>query len=342
MPPSGSVSPGCTILQVIEFRRNGMKAVTCPRYGSPDVLRILDVERPTPKDDEVLVQVRAASVNAADWHIMRGAPFAIRLAFGLRRPRHPILGMDAAGRVVAVGRSVAKLKPGDEVFGDLSGSGFGAFAEYVAAPEDALAPKPAGLSFEQAAAAPLASVTALQGLRDKGKVQPGQHVLVTGASGGVGTFAVQMAKVFGARVTGVCSTAKVDLVRSIGANHVIDYQRDDFTKAGEQFDLILDAGAYRSVFETRRVLKPGGRYVFVGGGSGPMFQAMLMGRSMLARPNRADLDSVKEMLETGSIVPVVDKVFMLDEAPDAIRYLEEGRATGKVVISMPADEPGAG
>ena len=225
-----------------------MKAIVTEQYGSPDVLRLKEVAKPTPEDDEVLVKVHAASVNAGDWHLMRADPFLIRLMYGLRKPSRPILGSDVAGRVEAVGQSVTQFQPGDEVFGDLSNSGFGAFAEYVSAAESALIHKPARLSFAQAAAVPLAAVTALQALRDKGQLQAGQTVLISGASGGVGSYAVQIAKALGAEVTGVCSTAKVEMVRSLGADHVIDYTREDFTQSGQQYDLILAVGGRRPPF----------------------------------------------------------------------------------------------
>src|SRR5436305_8596144 len=246
-----------------------MKAIVIAHYGSTDVLQLKRVEKRTPKDDEVLVKVYAASVNAADWHLLRGKPFLMRLmGFGLLKPKHKILGAAMAGRVEAVGRNVKQFQPGDEIFGDVSKCGWGAFAEYVCAREDALALKPANVTFEEAAAVPLAAVTALQGLRAKGQIQPGQKVLIHGASGGVGTFAVQIAKSFGAEVTGVCSTRNVDMVRSIGADHVIDYTQEDFTKSGQRYDLILEMGGNRSLADLRRVLTPGGTLVLVGGEGG--------------------------------------------------------------------------
>src|SRR5213082_3396125 len=245
---------------------NTMKAIVNTHYGSPDVLQFKEVAKPTPKDNEVLVQVHAASVNAAELHLLRGKPFLMRLmGFGLLKHKHTILGAAMAGRVEAVGRNVKQLQPGDEIFGDLSKCGFGAFAEYVCAREDALALKPANVTFEEAAAVPLAAVTALQGLRAKGQIQPGQKVLILGAGGGVGTFAVQIAKSFGAEVTGVCSTRNVDMVRSLGADEVIDYTQEDFTKKGERYDLILAVNGYHPIFAYRRALRPTGRYVLVGG-----------------------------------------------------------------------------
>jgi NADPH:quinone reductase-like Zn-dependent oxidoreductase len=322
-----------------------MKAIVCRKYGSPDVLNLEEVEKPTPEEDEVLVKVHSASVNAADWHILRADPFLVRLAMGLLKPKHEILGADIAGRVEAVGGNVTRFQTDDEVFGDLSGCGFGGFAEYVCASEDALASKPANISFEEAAAAPLAAVTALQGLRDKGQVQSGQKVLINGASGGVGTFAVQIAKSFGAEVTGVCSTGKLDMVRSIGADHVIDYTQEDFTKNGQRYDLILAANGYHSISEYKRALSPEGIYAMIGGSTAQMYQAMILGPlvsmagskkmgNLLAKPNQKDLVFLKELLEAGKVKPVIDRRYTLGEVPEAIRYLEEGHARGKVVINM--------
>lgn len=321
-----------------------MRAVVARSYGSPDVLRLEDVERPTPGDDEVLIEVHAAGVNAADWHILRADPPLVRLmGFGLLKPKNEILGADVAGRVTGAGRDVTRFSPGDAVYGDLSASGHGAFAEYVCAPEDALAPKPDGLTFEEAAAVPLAAVTALQGLRDEGGIREGQEVLVVGASGGVGSFAVQIARSFGAEVTGVCSTSKVDFVRSLGADHVIDYTRDDFAEG--RYDLILDAGAYRSIFDCRRALRPDGTYVQVGGATRRLFEAMLVGPllsmidgrtmgNMMAEPDRGDLLAVSELVESGDVTPAIDRRYPLAEVPEAIRYVEDGRARGKVVVTV--------
>lgn len=315
------------------------------QYGSPDVLQLKEIAKPTPKDDEVLIKVYAAANNAADWHLLRGDPFMLRLAYGLRKPKNTILGADVAGRVEAVGSQVKQFKPGDEVFGDISGCGFGAFAEYVCARENVLVRKPVNLSFEQAAAVPLAGVTALQALRNQGQLRAGQTVLINGASGGVGTFAVQIAKALGAEVTAVCSTKKVAMVRSIGADHVIDYTQEDFTQNGKQYDLILAANGSRSLFEYRRILKPQGIYVMTGGATKQMMQAILLGPllsmsgsqkigNLLARPNQTDLAFIKELLESGKVVPVIDRCYPLGELPAAIRYLEEGHAQGKIIITV--------
>lgn len=324
-----------------------MKAIICPAYGSPDILRLQEVAQPTPKANEVLVKIHAASVNAADWHLLRADPFLVRLMFGLFKPKVQILGSDIAGEVATVGAAVKQFQPGDLVFGDLSGVGLGAFAEYVAVLETALALKPANLSYTQAAAAPLAAITALQGLRDHGKLQPGHKVLINGASGGVGTFAVQIAKALGAEVTAVCSTTKVDLVRSLGADHVIDYTKADFARNGQQYDLILAANGNRSLADYRRALTPTGIYVMVGGTMTQLFQAMLLGPwyslrsrqklgNMLAQPNQQDLLFLKELLEAGKIAPVIDRSYPLAAVPDAIRYVEAGHARGKVVITVTA------
>lgn len=322
-----------------------MKAIVCDRYGPPAALRLEEVARPIPRDDEVLVHVHAASVNAGDLYLLRGELVLVRLMFGLLRPRHRIPGSDAAGRVESVGAKVRRFAPGDEVFGDLSGFGSGAFAEYVAAPQAAWAARPPGVSFEQAAAVPVAGVTALQGLRDEGKIQPGHRVLVNGASGGVGTFAVQIARSFGAQVTAVASTGKLDLVRSLGADHVIDYTRQDCTRTGHRYDLILDVGLYRPVTNYRRILAPGGVYVMVGGSPGRMYQAILLGLwtrwtsgpkmgSMVAKPNPDDLAALAGLLESGAVKPAIDRRFSLDDVPRALEYLETGRARGKVVINI--------
>lgn len=322
-----------------------MQAIVCTRYGSPDVLQLKELETPTPKDDEVLIKVQAASVNAADWHLLRADPFLIRLGSGLLKPKHTILGADIAGRVEAVGKSVTQFQPGDEVFGDISACGWGGFAEYVCAREAALVLKPANLSFEQAAAVPMAAVTALQGLRDKGQIRSGQKVLINGASGGVGTFAVQIAKSFGAEVTAVCSTRKVDMVRSIGADHVIDYTQVDFARNGQHYDLILAANGNRSISDYQRALTPKGTYVMTGGATAQMFQAMLLGPwlsrnsnqtmgNVLAKPNQQDLAFLKGLLEAGKVVPVIDRRYPLHEVPAALRYLEAGHAQGKVAITV--------
>jgi NADPH:quinone reductase-like Zn-dependent oxidoreductase len=324
---------------------NTMKAIVNTHYGSPDVLQLKEVAKPVPQDHEVLVQVQAASAAAGDWHLLRAKPFLMRFTYGLLKPKHTILGAAFAGRVEAVGRSVTQFQPGDEVFGDVSSCGFGAFAEYVAVPENAVAPKPTRLTFEQAATVPVSAVTALQGLRDKGHIQPGQKVLINGAGGGVGTFAVQLAKAFGAEVTAVCSTRNVDMVRSLGADQVIDYTQEDFTQNGQRYDLILAANGYHPISAYQRALSPQGIYVMSGGSMAQMFQAMLLGPwlsrkssqkmgNLLAKPNQKDLIFMKELLETGKVTPVIDRRFPLRDVADAIRYLEAGHARGKVVITV--------
>ncbi len=326
-----------------------MKAIVYTKYGPPDVLNLEEVREPTPKDDEVLVKVHAASVNAADWHLLRADPFLVRLmGLGFLKPKNTILGADIAGQVESVGGNVTRFQPDDEVFGDLSGCGFGGFAEYVCASEDALALKPANMPFEEAAAAPLAAVTALQGLRDKGQIQPGQKVLINGASGGVGTYAVQIAKSFGTEVTGVCSTKKLDMVRSIGADQVIDYTQEDFTRNGQRYDLILAANGYHPISDYKRALSPKGTYVMVGGSTAQMFQAMLLGPVMsmtgskkmgnsMAKTTKEDLAILKGLLEAGKVVPVIDRRYPLREVAEAIRYIEEGHARGKVIITVEHD-----
>jgi NADPH:quinone reductase-like Zn-dependent oxidoreductase len=323
-----------------------MKAIVRTRYGPPDVLKLEEVPKPTPGDDQVLIRVHAASVNAADWHLLTADIFLVRLmGRGLLTPKDKILGADVAGRVEAVGRNVKQFKPGDEVFGDIFQSGGGALAEYACAREDALALKPASLTFEEAAAVPLAAVTALQGLRDKGKIRPGQKVLINGASGGVGTFAVQIAKSLGAEVTAVCSTRNLDMVRSIGADQVIDYTKEDFTTSGQRYDLILAANGYHPILDYRRALSPKGIYVMSGGSWAQMFQAMLLGPwismtgskkmgALSAKANPEDLAFVKELLEAGKVKPVIDRRYPLSEVPEALRYLGEGHARGKIVITM--------
>jgi len=322
-----------------------MRAITYTEYGSPDVLRFTDVAKPAPKDNQVLIKVRAASVNALDWRMMRGKPLFARLMIGgLRKPKLTRPGVDVAGQVEAVGKNVTQFKPGDEVFGACRG----AFAEYVCVIEDKLALKPANISFEAAAAVPVAAISALQGLRDEGRIRRGQKVLVDGASGGVGTFAVQIAKSFGAEVTAVCSTRNVDTARSIGADHVIDYTREDFTRSGQRYDLIIAANAYHSIFDYRRALRPKGVYVMAGGGGVQMLEGMFLGpllsligrkkmRSFIARINKKDLVLLKDLLEAGKVVPVIDRRFPLSEAAEALRYLEEEHAKGKVVITVAHD-----
>lgn len=322
-----------------------MKAIVYTKYGPPEVLQLKEIDKPIPEDNEVLVKVQAASVNAGDWRLMRADPFPVRLSSGFLKPKHNILGSDIAGLVEAVGRNVKQFQPGDAVFGDLSRGGFGAFAEYACINESALVLKPANTTFEQAAAIPSASVTALQGLRDKGKIKSGQKVLINGASGGVGTFAVQIAKSFGAEVTAVCSTRHLEMVRSIGADYVIDYTQEDFTKNGQSYDLILSANGYHSLSDYKRALSPNGIYVRSGGSGAQMFQTMLMGPlismtgskkmgNLLAKPNQKDLIFMQELVETGIVVPVIDRCYPLSEVAKAICYLEEGHARGKVVITL--------
>jgi NADPH:quinone reductase-like Zn-dependent oxidoreductase len=319
-----------------------MKAITYRHYGSPDVLQCEEIEKPAAGDNEVLIRVRAASVNPLDWRLMRGKPLLTRLMIGgLRKPKSIRTGRDVAGRVEAVGRNVTQFKAGDDVFGACRG----AFAEYVCAAEDQLALKPTRLSFEEAAAVPVAALTALQGLRDQGRIRQGQKVLVDGASGGVGTFAVQIAKSFGAEVTAVCSPRNMDIAGSIGADQVIDYTRADFTKSGRRYDLILAANAYHSIFDYRRALSQDGIYVLAGGGWSQILQAMVLGpcvsligrrktRFFMAKINQKDLDLLKDLLEAGKVVPIIDRRYPLSGVAEALRYLEEGHAQGKVVISL--------
>jgi NADPH:quinone reductase-like Zn-dependent oxidoreductase len=295
------------------------------------------VEKPRPKDNEILIKVHAASANAYDWRHLRADPFLIRLmGGGLLKPKHKILGADMAGRVESVGANVKQFQPGDEVFGD---GGYGGFAEYACVDENRFVLKPADLTFEEAAAAPMAALTALQGLRDKGLIQAGQKVLINGASGGVGTFAVQIAKSFDTEVTGVCSATKMDLVRSIGADHVIDYTQEDVTKNGKLYDLIFDIAAYRSISEYKRIMSSGGIYVLAGGSMPRIFQLMLKSmtgaknmRLVVANVNQKDLLFIRELLESGKVKSIIDKRYPLSETAEALRYLEEGHARGKVVI----------
>jgi len=323
-----------------------MKAIVYHDYGSPDVLRLEEVEKPVPDDNQLLIRVRAASVNPLDWHYMRGTPYFMRMGTGLRKPTVTQLGVDYAGTVESVGRNVTRFKPGDEVFGGRTG----AFAEYVCIGEHrAVAMKPANVTFEQAASVPIAALTALQGLRDKGKLQPGQRVLINGASGGVGTFAVQIAKSFGADVTGVCSSRNADMVRSIGADHVVDYTREDFTRSGQQYDLILDMVANHSLSDYRRALTPEGKLVLVGSRQNLRWLGFL---TLMAKPavysrfvsqemsfmmadlNKEDLAILGDLMQAGKVTPVIDRRYRLSELPAAIAYLEDGHARGKVVISV--------
>jgi NADPH:quinone reductase-like Zn-dependent oxidoreductase len=324
-----------------------MKAIVQDTYGSPDVLELRDLDKPVVGDDDVLVRVHAAGVDPGVWHLMTGLPYLVRMmGYGLRRPKVGVRGRDVAGRVEAVGKNVTRFHPGDEVFGICDGS----FAEHVCARPDKLAPKPANLTFEQAAAVPISGLTALQGLRDRGQVQPGQKVLVIGAAGGVGTFAVQLAKAFGAGVTGVCSTTKADLVRSTGADEVIDYTREDFADGVQRYDLILDTAGRRSLSHLRRALTPRGTLVIVGGEGGgrwlggfdrqilraPILSAFVSQtlRPLTSKERSEDLVVLKELIEAGKVTPVIDRTYPLSEVPEAIRYLEEGHARGKVVITV--------
>jgi len=322
-----------------------MKAIVYTEYGSPDVLKLKEVEKPVPADDDVLVKVHAVSVNAYDWRLLRGKPFIARMSAGLRKPRNTILGEDIAGRVEAVGKNVTRFKPGDEVYGDIAASGSGGFAEYACTREDLLAPKPATLTFEEAAAVPMAALTALQGLRDKGRIRAGQQVLINGAAGGVGTFAVQLARSFGAEVTAVCGAGNLDTARALGAGHVIDYAREDFTTHGPRYDLILGVNGYHPLADYKRALKPGGTYVMIGGSNRQIFQSLFLGpwmsiganrklTIMNGRPNREDLFFLNGLIEAGKVKPVIDRRYSLPEVADAIRYLEEGHARGKVVITI--------
>lgn len=324
-----------------------MKAIVQDTYGSPDVLTLRDIDMPAVGDDEVLLRVHAAGVDPGVWHLMTGIPYLVRImGFGLRKPKVGTRGRDVAGRVDVAGKNVTRLRPGDEVFGICEGS----FAEYACAREDKLVPKPANLSFEQAAVVPISGSTALQGLRDRGNVQAGQKVLIIGAAGGVGTFAVQLAKAFDAHVTGVCSTAKVDLVRSIGADDVIDYMREDFADGARRYDLILDTAGNRSLVHLRRALAPRGTLVIVGGEGGgrwlggfdrqivrapilSMFVSQKL-RPLVAKERKEDLVVLKELIEAGKVTPIIDRTYALGEVPDAIRYLAEGHPRGKVVITV--------
>ena len=322
-----------------------MKAIVYEKYGPPEVLRLAEVEKPSPVGEQVLVRVRAVSVNAPDWRLMSADPFFARVSSGVFRPKRPTLGSDIAGTVEATGEQVEHLHVGDDVFGDLSGFGFGGFAEYVCVTEKALVRKPAAISFEVAAASPMAGLTALQGLRDHGGLRPGQQVLIAGASGGVGTFAVQIAKLLGAEVTALCSASKIDLARSLGADHVIDYTKDDFAKGGVRYDLILAVNGYRSIWDYRHALAPRGRYLMAGGEWPQIRQAMLWGPlvslfgrkklgNYMVKATQDDLAYLGELLSAGKLKPVIDRSFPLRALPDAIRYVERGHARGKVIISV--------
>lgn len=336
----------------LEMGEPHMKAVVYTDYGSPDVLQIKDIKRPVPNDDQILIKVRAASINPLDWHYMEGTPYIMRaFGVGLRKPKDPRLGVDVAGQVEAVGKNVTQFKVGDQVFGGRNG----AFAEYVCARADrAIVLKPSNITFEEAASVPIAAITALQGLRDKGHVSPGKKVLINGASGGVGTFAVQIAKSLGAEVTGVCSTRNLDLVKSLGADHVIDYTKEDFTNGGQQYDVILDNVGTQPLSGFKRALVPNGICVMIGGGGpndggliGPMarplkalflspFMSQKMGM-MMAELNKKDLNALGDLIQSGKVKPVIDRTYPLDQIAEAIRYLEQGHARGKVVITIAQD-----
>lgn len=317
-----------------------MKAITYTKYGSPDVLELKDLEIPTPNDNQVLVKIYAASINPADWHLMRATPFLARLEAGLFKPKHTRLGADLSGRIESVGKNVTEFKVGDEIFGSLDLNELGSLAEYTCASTETIALKPKNITFEQAAAVPLAAFTALQGLRDKGEIQSGERVLINGASGGVGSFAVQIAKSYGTEVTGVCSFRNIDLVKSIGADHVIDYTKEDFTKNGVKYDLVFDAVGNRSVSDLRNALNANG-IASVAGFTNlkNLFQTMLFGGKNVglmktSYANKKDLLILKELLESGKITPVIDKTYSLEETATAMSYLETGRARGKVIIKI--------
>jgi len=325
-----------------------MQAVVRSKYGLPEVLQLQEIEKPTPKAGEVLVKIHAASVNTADWYALLGKPFIARLMGGIFSPKHKILGVDIAGIVVSAGSGATRLKPGDAVFGDISACGGGGFAEYAAVPETALVSMPANLSFEQAAAVPMAAVTALQGLRGKGDIRAGQKVLINGASGGVGTFAIQIAKAFGAEVTAICSARNMDQARSLGADHVIDYSRENFTQNGQHYDLIIGANGYHPLADYKCALTPEGIYVCTGGTMKQIFQPILLGPvlslnskkklgSLTAAPNANDLAYVKTLLEQGKVMPVIDRCYPLRQTADALGYVGQKHARGKVIIAICQD-----
>jgi len=323
-----------------------MKAIIYTEYGQPEVFQLKEIEKPAPKENEVLIKVYAASINSYDWRLLTASPFLVRLmGGGFLKPKNTILGADVAGRVEAVGKNVTKFKPGDEVFGDLAVSGGGGYAEFVCASENVLALKPANATFEEAASIPMAAITALQGLRNMGNIQKGQKVLIHGASGGVGSFAVQIAKSFGAEVTAVCSTRNMDRICTLGADFVIDYTQEDFTKNGQLYDLILGANGFRSIFKYKHALKPNGIYIMTGGSMAQMFQALLLGSlismtgkkkmvSLTTKPNPNDLVFLKELIEAGKVKPIIDRLFKLSEVPEAFRYYEKEHARGKIVITV--------
>lgn len=322
-----------------------MKAITYTQYGSPDVLTLQDVPKSAPKDGEVLVKIHAASVNALDWHLLTADIFLVRFSEGLFKPKRNRLGADLAGRVEAVGSGVTQFQPGDAVYGDIEPYGSGAFAEYAVLPAKALAPKPPSLTFAEAAALPIAGLTALQGLRDVGRLHAGQRVLINGASGGVGTFAVQIARAFGAEVTAVCSTRNVAQALALGADHVIDYTQTDFTQSGEQYDLIFAVNGYHPLAAYKRALAPGGVYVMAGGKTKQIFDVMLWGwwhsrggdkklTNVMAHASAADMLALNELVATGKLKPVIDRRYPLHQTADALRYLGEGHARGKIVIDV--------
>lgn len=314
-----------------------MKAMVYHQYGSPDVLKLEEVTKPTPKDDEVLVKVQASSINRADLYMLKGSPFMIRLMNGLQTPKKKILGADIAGQVEAVGKNVKEIKIGDEVFGDISASGWGGFAEYVSVKENALVTKPTNITFEAAAAVPMSAVTALQAIQDKGQIQSNQKVLIHGASGGVGSWAVQISKSFGAHVTAVCSTRNVEMARGLGADEVIDYSKEDFSKNGKRYDLIIGANGDVPLAKYKSALTANGIYVCTGGSMKQIFGAMIFGgkqaSSLTSTPNKKDLLFLQRLLADGKIKPVIDKIYPLHELADAFRYFEAGKVKGKVVIS---------
>jgi 2-desacetyl-2-hydroxyethyl bacteriochlorophyllide A dehydrogenase len=319
-----------------------MKAIVYKKYGSFKVLQLNEIEKPAPNADEVLVKIHAASLNYGDKSLVRGKPFLVRLmGYGLIKPKYPVLGTDVAGKIESVGENVTQFEPGDEIYADVGGCGYGAFAEYVAVPENSVVLKPGNLSFEGAAAVPQAAVVALQGLRDEGRIKSGQKVVINGASGGIGMFAVQIAKAYGAEVTGICSTKNLDFVRSIGADHVIDYSREDFTQNGHQYDLIFDVVANRSVSDYLRVTSSNGTYVACAFNPTSLFLGSIISKngdkkvsSLSHKRNKEDLVHMKELIEAGKVVPVVDRIYPLSEVAEAMRYLDQGRHQGKVVLTV--------
>jgi NADPH:quinone reductase-like Zn-dependent oxidoreductase len=323
-----------------------VKAIVYTKYGSPDVLQLKEVEKPVPKEDEVLIKIYAASVNSWDWDLLKGKPFLVRIIGGLLKPRHKILGADIAGRIETIGKNVKDFLPGDEVFGDIAGSGFGGFAEYVTVPEKFLAKKSPAMTFELAAALPQAGLLALQGLRYKGTIKQGQTVLINGAGGGVGTLGLQYAKLLGATVTCVDRAEKFDILRSLGADHLIDYTKEDYTRTGIQYDRILDVIAHRSITDYKRALKPGGVFAMIGGSMGGLLlQLMLLSPiiSLFSRkkiglmgykPNRKDLDNLSQLFEEGKVIPVIDRCYPLQEVAAALQHLGDGHVKGKIIISV--------